>query len=170
MRHSTKLRSGYRHRELRLNCGSGAQQVYTDPFGLAWVSDNAFISTGVVVSDQPIATRTAYPNLFQSLRYNPGGFTYDLMLDNGIFELNCFWSETFFTTVGQKVFGLAIQGKTVLQNFDIIREAGGQNIAISRLFKTYVTNRHLKIDFLPGSADHPSISAMCVTRIASLRR
>lgn len=151
-----------RHQELRLNCPASGN--YVDPFGLIWVPDNTFIGTGITVYNQPNATNTVYPTLFNSLRYNSGGFTYNLAMDNGLYTLQFFWSETHFTAPGQKIFGLAIQGQTVLQGFDLIRESGGQNIAVTRTFKAFVTNRNLRIDFLPGSADHPSISAICISR------
>lgn len=171
MRHSTKLLSGYRHRELRLNCWAGTNQTYLDPFGLTWISDAPYVSGASGASDQPDAVHTPYPELFRTQRFFTSSTSYNLALDNGIYDVQLFWSETFFTQVGQRLFGLEIQGRAVLQNFDLIREGGGvQNRAITRMFRTHVTNRNLAIRFLMGSADNPTISAMCVTRIASLRR
>jgi hypothetical protein len=47
-----------------------------------------------------------------------------------------------------------------LSNFDIVASAGGANIAYDRAFPVTVTNGAISIQFIPGSADLPKVSAV----------
>lgn len=51
---------------------------------------------------------------------------------------------------GQRVFDVKIQGKIVLKNLDVVKEAGGPNRGLVREFKNISVNDELKIEFVPG--------------------
>lgn len=62
------------------------------------------------------------------------------------------------------IFSVAINGQTVLSNFDIFQAAGGADIAISTSFTVNVgSSQSIFIDFLPGSAQNPTINAIEIT-------
>jgi hypothetical protein len=46
---------------------------------------------------------------------------------------------------GQRVFNVSLQGRTVLENFDIAREAGGANRTVVREFKGINVKDDLKV-------------------------
>jgi hypothetical protein len=48
----------------------------------------------------------------------------------------------------------------VLTNFDIVAAAGGAFKAIDKTFPVAVTNNQVTIQFIPGSADLPKVSAI----------
>src|SRR5207253_10986076 len=73
------------------------------------------------------------------------------------------FAETSFSSVGQRVFGVAINGTTVLSNFDIVAQAGGANIALDKTFATNASSGTITIQFIPGPADQPNIDAIEVT-------
>jgi outer membrane protein assembly factor BamB len=58
------------------------------------------------------------------------------------------FAETFFTTAGSRVFNVGINGTQVLTDFDIIKAAGGENIANIQQFTTTAnTNGQIAIMF-----------------------
>ncbi len=59
---------------------------------------------------------------------------------------------------GQRVFDVHVQGRPVLEGFDIVREAGGPRRAISRDFRI-TAERELTIQFIP-QAGEPRISGL----------
>jgi hypothetical protein len=70
------------------------------------------------------------------------------------------FAENYFTQPGQRLFGVSINGQTVLSNFDILGAAGGANKAIDRSFSVSVTGGAVTIHFLPGAANNPKIDAI----------
>ena len=52
----------------------------------------------------------------------------------GKVKVELFFAETYTTQPGQRVFDVALNGQTVLKDFDIFREAGGQNRALVKTF------------------------------------
>ena len=56
---------------------------------------------------------------------------------------------------GQRVFDVAIQGKTVLRGFDIVKEAGGPNRQIVRRFKGVPVGKELNITLKPTTDREP---------------
>ena len=51
----------------------------------------------------------------------------------------------------RRVFDVALQGETVLENFDVVKEAGGYRRAVVREFDGIPVVRNLEIEFIPAS-------------------
>ncbi|XVE51733.1 hypothetical protein DITRI_Ditri02bG0064400 [Diplodiscus trichospermus] len=97
---------------------------------------------------------TNTPELYQTSRLSPGSLRYyGLGLENGLYKVNLFFAETGFPdqssqswrSLARRVFDVYIQGTLLLRDFDISKEAGGVERAITRNFITNVTENHLEI-------------------------
>ena len=53
-------------------------------------------------------------------------------------------------TAGKRVFSVSLQGKKVLDKFDIAKEAGGPNRSVVREFKGVTVRDRLVIEFSPA--------------------
>ncbi|KAF9689160.1 hypothetical protein SADUNF_Sadunf01G0062700 [Salix dunnii] len=99
-------------------------------------------------------TGTNTPELYQTSRISPGSLRYyGLGLQNGPYTINLFFAETRFAarssqtweSLAQRVFDIYIQGYRQLKDFDISKEAGGVDRAITKTFNVNVSENHLEI-------------------------
>jgi hypothetical protein len=60
--------------------------------------------------------------------------------------------------VGERVFGVKLQGKTVFGGLDVLKEAGGAQRGLVREFKGIKATEALELEFLPETAQPPLIS------------
>jgi hypothetical protein len=67
------------------------------------------------------------------------------------YNVRLFFSEPDDIKFGQRRFDVAIQGRKILEDFDVIKESGGQDRPIVREFAGVMVKDDLKIDFAPHS-------------------
>ncbi|KAH1048299.1 hypothetical protein J1N35_039083 [Gossypium stocksii] len=100
---------------------------------------------------------TNTPGLFLTSRTSPVSLRYyGLGLENGPYTINLFFAETAYPdrstrswkSLGRRVFDIYIQGGLQVKDFDISKEAGGAERAITRRFVTNVTDNDLEIHLL----------------------
>jgi hypothetical protein len=77
-------------------------------------------------------------------------------------------AETYWSSNSEREFNLFIQGQQVLSNFDIFTTTGGQNIPITLVFTTAVSNAQLEMDFVDGAADKARASGIQVRKIGDV--
>jgi hypothetical protein len=71
------------------------------------------------------------------------------------------FAELAFSTVGARVFSVAINGTTVLNNFDIFATAGARNKSIVEQFTTTAdATGKITIAYQKGPADQPKSSGL----------
>ncbi|KAA8525012.1 hypothetical protein F0562_011350 [Nyssa sinensis] len=141
----------------------GASMFYYSGVGQNW----AFSSTGnfmdnAVDADLYIHTNTSAlynvsaPNseLYTSGRVSALSLTYyGLCLMNGNYTVALHFAEIVYTndhsfnSLGKRIFDVYIQGRLVLKDFDIQKEAGGTGKPIIKTFWALVTSHTLKIQF-----------------------
>ena len=144
---------------------SGAKTSYRDSLGLMWSLDAGF--TGGVGEDPSTLNyailNTKDPWLYRAERWggdangNPAPFSYRFAVPpNGKYQVRLLLAENYVTAVGQRLFAVSINGKQVLSEFDIFKEAGGMYIPIDKVFFVQAsTTGTLDISFLPGSIESP---------------
>ncbi|KAL2496530.1 putative leucine-rich repeat receptor-like serine/threonine-protein kinase [Forsythia ovata] len=122
----------------------------------------AFSSTGNFLDDA--RTRDSYiwdnissisgqnPQLYMNARLSPLSLTYyGFCLENGNYIVTLHFAEIMFTddrtysSLGRRIFDVYVQGKLVLEDFNIEYEAGGVNKAIFRNFTAAVTANTVEI-------------------------
>ena len=124
--------------EVRFLCGR--MKPHSDRLGRAWSGDRYFEGGEAWTPPERFLARTSDPFLFEGAR--SGNFSYRIPLDRGVYELHLYFAETAFGpgTAGgggenSRVFHVAMNGKRLLSDFDIIADGGGPGIADERVFK-----------------------------------
>lgn len=91
-------------------------------------------------------------NYYQTARVAPSSLNYyGLCLREGGYKVRLHFAEIMFSndqsfsSLGNRIFNVSIQGKSVLENFNIAKEAGGVGRAIYRDFETNVSGSTLEI-------------------------
>ena len=146
--------SGGSFTPIRINAGGG---TYTDPQGNVWSADTGF-NTGSSYSDPRSIAGTGTPALYQTEHYAMGPFQYSFNVPNGNHTVNLKFAEIYFTSGGHRIFNVAINGQTVLSNFDPA-QVGGAFTAVDRQFSISVTTGQIVILLTP-IADLPTISGI----------
>ena len=88
--------------------------------------------------------------------------TIPLVIDVGErrqYTVRLFFAKPGHVGVRKRVFSVALQGQTVLSDFDIARETGGSKRTIVREFKGVEVGAQLKVTSIPQSGE-PLICGM----------
>lgn len=156
----------------RVNAGGPAQSGgwLADTSASPSIWSNALLTTTVVsgttsainMSDPSIPAGTPAA-LFQSMRYDVSGgqdMTWTMPV-NGVktYTVRLYFAETYWTTVGQRVFDVYINGTPVLTGFDIVAAAGGPKRGIVKTF-TVTTGQPIVIVFGRTAINNPLVSAI----------
>ncbi|KAL9667537.1 hypothetical protein QQ045_001898 [Rhodiola kirilowii] len=111
-------------------------------------------NTPYIASTSSQITNTVDQELFQTARLSAGSLRYfGLGLENGNYSLSLQFAESVLVdmanswkSLGRRRFDVYIQGNRVLQNFDIMKEAGGfASSAVKRDFTALVTENYIEI-------------------------
>jgi Malectin domain len=62
---------------------------------------------------------------------------------------------------GQRIFNVAVQGREVLQGFDIVKESGGPLKAVVREFNVVVAGDELVVEFRPARGAEVNAAVLC---------
>ena len=113
---------------------------HTDPLGNLWQCDQYFSGGRPGTCPHEFISRTNDPMLFENIR--TGEFSYDIPLNPGSYELHLFFVETVYgpgmTTGGgenSRTFLIKLNGQILMNNFDVLADATGPNIADERVFR-----------------------------------
>ncbi|XP_010247772.1 PREDICTED: probable leucine-rich repeat receptor-like serine/threonine-protein kinase At3g14840 [Nelumbo nucifera] len=155
--------------ELNINCGGQelningtkyeADSDAAGPSNYHEVSNWAFSSTGDFMdngnSDIYVGTSNLANDLelYKNARISPLSFTYiGYCLQDGSYNVNLHFAEIIFSneknysSLGRRVFNVYIQGNLVLENFNIVDEAGGSRKPfIKKIDEVNVTSGTLEI-------------------------
>ena len=149
---------------IRIRAGEGK---WTDARGREWSADR-FHSGGSpsrTILSNPISGTDAEPlfvrhRLFARSEMWSG---YRIPCPRGKYRVSLGFAEVYYTRPGQRVFGVRIQGRKALDDFDPIAEAGAST-ALWRVFEAEVEDGFLEIQLVP-EVDYPMISAIEVQRL-----
>jgi hypothetical protein len=148
--------SGSGFNPVRVRAGGGP---VTDASGNVWSADTGFIG-GYTYADQNWVGNTDTPALYQAQRFSMGApLEYRFQVPNGAYSVTLKFAETFFTSAGQRIANIAINGQPVEQNFDIVSAAGGANLAIDKTYPVTVNGGVVDIQLTPV-VQNPEINAL----------
>ena len=122
---------------IRIAAGARSSK-YIDNLGRSWLPDRFFSGGETIATPQRPIVRTPDPSLYQTARQ--GSFGYDIPLKPGTYELHLHFAEILFgdnsgsAGDGQRVFNVTLNGKRLLDRFDIVLDAGGPGIADEKVF------------------------------------
>jgi RHS repeat-associated protein len=109
--------------------GSGVPPFLADTAssGGSIFSVSTTVSTSGVTDPAPMA-------VYQTVRFGNFSYTIPSLTPSASYTVRLHFAEIFWSTTGQRVFNVAINGTTVLTSFDIIAAAGSANQAVIREF------------------------------------
>lgn len=140
-----------------INAGGDA---YTAADGTTYVPDTAFDGGSTQVSSHTVGG-TPDGALYNNWRF--GNFAYHLPVFDGPYTVELHFADTYNSAPGQRIFSVAIEGQTVLQDFDIIASVGVDTATLRR-FDVNVSDGMLDIAFSNGSAGSARVDAIRVIR------
>ena len=119
-------------------------------------------------------TGTPDPALYQTERFsNLGAIHYAVPVVNGQYTVVLHFAEFYWTKPGQRVFDGYLEGRQVLDHYDIIKRVGPL-AAITESFNVSVADGTLNLDlsvpYLNGGADQAKLSALEIIPIAPTLR
>jgi beta-galactosidase len=88
------------------------------------------------------------PDLAASFR--EGDFSYDLPLENGVWQVRLDFVAPAQDVTGARVFDITANGAVVRKDYDIAAVAGGPLKPVQESFPVTVTDGRLKLDFHPS--------------------
>jgi fibronectin type 3 domain-containing protein len=131
-----------------------------------FTADEDFNTGNVASSSTTINTSSvaaaALAAVYQTVRWAPS-FTYTIpgLTAGTTYAVRLHFAELTFTTSGSREFNVAINGASVLNNFDIVATSGSQNQAITQQFNAVANaSGQIVIAFTAGAADNPQINAI----------
>ena len=120
-------------RGLRILCGRPVMR-YTDPYGNVWEGDRYFEGGSPLIIENVESMQGYDANVLGGLRQ--GNFGYSIPLDPGIYELMLIFAEPPIgpgplvnTADETREFGVSVNGKAILRNFDVKDEVGAYHQA-----------------------------------------
>jgi hypothetical protein len=144
---------------IRINAGGGA----VDPF----LADTYFTGGHADTFTQPVdvsgVVNPPPQAVLQSKRTDGAGFTYTIpnLTPGQNYLVRLDFVESAWTGPGQRVFSVAINGATVLANFDIFQAAGaGFKAVVEEFMATPDANNQIVIQYLAGPAGNALASGL----------
>lgn len=136
----------------------------TDNSGDVWQQDRYYRNGWPLTSPDIFIARAGDPLIFRHGR--AGDFSYDIPLQPGTYELHLYFLQVSETAQSedeenQAIFNVAVNGNIALNNFDIVSDAMGRDIADERVFRDVSPAAdgmlHLHLSTVVGT---PSLSAI----------
>lgn len=137
---------------------NAAGSNYTDSEGRLWQADTGFTG-GSAGSGGGLVWGTYDPSPYLSAR--TGTFSYEFTVPPGSYAVTLKFAETnIFAGPGFRRFNVAINNVPVEQNLDVFAAAGGGLRALDRTYAPVVASGVISLQFTPGSAYIPMVSAI----------
>ena len=144
-----------------INAGGDA---YTDGLGQVWSADQFFANGWTYLTTAAIGNTTSDP-LFQNERTG-GAFSYAIPVANGTYAVDLGFAELYWNAANIRLFSVTGESQSLLTNYDVWTDAGGQNIAIIKTFNITVTDGILNLGFV-ASKDNAKVDFIRVSPIYS---
>jgi len=141
------------------NSGGGDNAFVADEdFGTGGTTYSA-INTITIPAN--IATTAAPAAVYQSARQGTVTYTIPGLTAGTGYTVRLHFAELYFTTAGSRVFNVAINGTTVLTNFDIYAAAGARYAAVVEQYTTTANSSgQIVIAFTNGTKDQPMFNGI----------
>ncbi len=137
---------------------AGSSRKYVDHAGKLWNPDTYFSGGSAVQSTVQHIWRTQDPIIYRTSRQ--GDFSYNIPLKPGIYELRLHFAETQYGPEnaggggeGSRTMTVAANGDTLLHDFDVLADAGGERTAEMKVFYNIApaSDGQLHLNFSAGS-------------------
>ncbi len=130
-------------------------------FAKSWkpqMTKDGAVGGNAAVFTEPV-TGTEEVGVYQTVRYDMDG--YRLSVPNGTYRVRLQFNEPFHDAIGKRVFGVRLQGKTVIDTLDVFKEVG-RNKALDYVFHDIeVSADPLRIEFV-RQVEFPCIAGIVI--------
>ncbi|MGZ3758017.1 MAG: malectin domain-containing carbohydrate-binding protein [Mucilaginibacter sp.] len=168
----------------RVNCGGPDNKDQNDNLWMAdrrktspstwgstsWTDDYqglpAFFASQQRTFD-PVQSTSDSP-LFQTFRFGMNKLKYQFPVPDGDYNIELYFTEPWYGIgggmdfTGWRVFDVAVNGKTLIKNLDIWKQAG-YNHALRKVVKAHITGGQLEVSFPKPLAGEALISAIAIS-------
>jgi len=125
-----------------------------------WMADTSYSGGSSISTSRTINGAT--PALYQTARSNANLIKYQFAVSNGNYSVTLKFAELVYRNKGKRIFNTALNGVTVLSNFDVFDAAGGAFRAVDRQFSAAVSNGQISI-VLNSVVGDPIVSAIDIS-------
>jgi hypothetical protein len=146
---------------------AGASRSFVDHAGKLWSADAGFDGGTAVKGSAEHIWRTQDPDFYRTSRQ--GQFRYKIPLKKGIYELRLHFAETVYGPEsngtggeGSRIFSVRANGRTLLNHFDLVADAGGSRTADVKVFTdvTPSADGTLYLEFSAEGGNRATLSAI----------
>jgi hypothetical protein len=146
---------------------SGATRKYIDHAGKMWDPDEYFSGGTSVATPVQHIWRTQDPIIYRSSRQ--GNFAYNIPLKAGVYELHLHFAENYYGPEspggggeGSRRMTISANGEVLLQDFDVLADAGGERTAEVKVFPDIspAADGQLHLSFSSGQSGSAMLSAI----------
>lgn len=143
---------------------SGSLVSFTDGSANTWVQDQ-FATSGNTTNYGSIAIAgTTDDTLYQTERWQVGGFEYRIPVNNGTYDVTTFHAENVFNASSARVFDILMEGVEVISNYDPYVDAGNaKNAAASETASDIVVSDGVLNIFYRAQTQNPQVNAIQIT-------
>ena len=161
---STGMAAAVETLPIAVNCGGDS---YTASSGITYDADRNYTTSKTYTASDSISGTTDDP-LYQSERYDGGGYSYTFDVPNGTYDVTLKFAEVYHTNDGERIFDVAIEGTEEITNLDIHAQVG-HDAAYDVTRTVDVTDGTLNIDFSQDSGDPgaPKTAAILVEEVST---
>ena len=145
----------------RIDCGSTSAP---SPFTADQFSSGGTARTVTNTINLSGATNPAPQAVYQSERYGNVTYTMPSLVAGASYTVRLHFAELFQTAAGKRIFNVAINGTTVLSNFDIFATAGANFKAIVRDFTTTANSSGQIVIKLTTVTDNATVEGIEIIR------
>lgn len=141
-----------------INGGGGASGSYVADTD--YNQGNAFSDTSSSIDTSGVAG-AAPQAVWQTCRWN-SSFTYTIpgLTASKAYTLRLDWAELTFQYAGARIFNVAINGSSVLNNFDVYATAGYKTAVAKTFSATANGSGQIVISFTQAGPDNPFINGI----------
>ena len=172
----TKAQADYKYL-YRINCGGGMyidenkNRWTPDLYSKSWTNDFAEMPENFASQRRTFSPikNTRDWKLFQSFRYGKNKLKYEFDVEEGEYEVDLYFIEPWWglgsneNAKGMRVFDVAINGKTVLNDLDIWSEVG-VNAVLKKTIKVKSAGGKIIISFPESKVGQAVISAIAIAQ------
>ncbi len=143
---------------MAINAGGYAVENFaTDTFSAGGFTNS---HNGVVIDTSGV-TDPAPQGVYETEHWGASDWAIPNLNPGATYTLRLHFAENTFSAPGKRLFNVVVNGQQVLTDFDIFAAAGAMNKAAIESFTVRPDeNGVLAIQFVPGSADQPTICAI----------
>jgi hypothetical protein len=151
----------WRTKAISINAAALADAAWDQSYAPKKVNVEPFeVSAGNLAAFNDPMPGTSTPEIYQTVRYDMDG--YRIPVPSGTYTVTLQFVEPFYSAAGKRVFGVKIQGKTVIDTMDIFALVG-KNHPLDRIFPSIAAvNGAISIDFV-RQVEFPAIAGIVVS-------